>query len=175
MKRIFASTFSALLLMLVLTSTAFAAHKTEKEHLRIKGTVNLIETSYFDPVTHALVFWTGNGSGNASHFGRFTDSFRVVLDPALPLGNLTYYHFVMANGDSLFSSGPADGTSLSPNSGHVVEAHTITGGTGRFAGASGNLTIERLVTWIWNTTPGTGGVGTSSGTFTGDIVLAEDH
>jgi hypothetical protein len=175
MKKIIVSTFSALLLMLILTSTAFAAHPAEKEHLRIKGTINLVEISHIDPVTHMLVSWTGIGSGRASHLGRFTDSFRVVLDPTLPLGNLTYYHFVAANGDSLFSSGPGDGTQIDPNSGHVVENHTITGGTGRFAGASGNLIIERLVTWIWETTPGVGSVGTSSGTFTGDIILAEDH
>ena len=170
MKKKFVSIFSALLLMTMLTTTAFAAPAAaEKEHIHVKGVVKLVETMLVDPVTNVLS-WTGNGSGNGSHLGRFTDSFRVQLDPTLPFGNLTYYHFVTANGDSLFSSGPAVGTDLGPNIGHVVENHIITGGTGRFAGASGNITIERLVTW---TCECIGGIGTSYGTFTGDVVVVD--
>jgi hypothetical protein len=135
-----------------------------------RTTINLVETVDVDPITNVFS-WTGHGAGKASHLGRFTDSFMGVPNPINPSAGITYYHFVAANGDSFFSSGPGVGTDVGPNMGHVVETHTITGGTGRFAGASGNLTIERLVTWIWNDT---GGVGTSSGTFTGDIVLAED-
>jgi hypothetical protein len=44
----------------------------------------------------------------------------------------------------------------------IVETFTITGGTGRFEGASGNVTVERLVNRA---------TLTSSGTISGTIVL----
>jgi len=43
-----------------------------------------------------------------------------------------------------------------------VEQHTITGGTGRFAGTTGTFTLDRLV----NTA-----TGVTSGSFEGSIVL----
>ena len=46
----------------------------------------------------------------------------------------------------------------------IVETDTITGGTGRFAGATGSFTVERLLDQA---------TGISSGSFTGGIVL--DH
>jgi hypothetical protein len=44
----------------------------------------------------------------------------------------------------------------------VVEEHTITGGTGRFAGATGSFTLERLVSTV---------TGVTDGSFDGSILL----
>jgi hypothetical protein len=44
----------------------------------------------------------------------------------------------------------------------VVETYTITGGNGRFAGASESFTVERLVNTV---------TGVTSGTFDGSIVI----
>lgn len=68
-----------------------------------------------------------------------------------------------ANGDSLFaeSSGQATETGT-PGVVTIVENHTITGGTGRFAGASGSYTVERVLNQA---------MGVTSGTSSGTIVL----
>ncbi|NQV33770.1 MAG: hypothetical protein HQ515_13840, partial [Phycisphaeraceae bacterium] len=49
----------------------------------------------------------------------------------------------------------------------VTEEHIITGGTGRFEGASGSFTLERVV---YDVRPGVD--LESSGSFSGTIVLA---
>ena len=107
----------------------------------------------------------GDGVGHASHLGRFTATWHregSQLDGSL---NATY-EFTAANGDKLFveSVGQAD-LSMLPNI-HVVETGTITGGTGRFEGATGTLAIERIVV---PTGPDT---STTSHEIEGTLVLA---
>lgn len=71
--------------------------------------------------------------------------------------------FSAANGDSLdtTSHGQGDPTAT-PDVNRVVETHTITDGTGGFAGATGSFTLERLVNMK---------TGATSGSFDGSIVL----
>jgi hypothetical protein len=54
-------------------------------------------------------------------------------------------HLVAANGDSIDTTitGSSDLTTT-PGFAIITEINTITGGTGRFAGAQGNFTVERL-------------------------------
>lgn len=60
----------------------------------------------------------------------------------------------------LFSSRPfLMANSWHAGDNHVVEEHTIVGGTGRFAGASGSFTLDRLVQPV-GTTPTSASVGT---------------
>ena len=80
--------------------------------------------------------------GNATHLGRFTGTAEFVLDVC----NLTYvgsYVFTAANGDSI--SGPFIG-SLTPTDVPGVfdntESAFVTGGTGRFAGATGTFDLD---------------------------------
>ena len=83
--------------------------------------------------------------GNATHLGRFTMDYshRVNL---LTLAGIGTAIFTAANGGTLTTSveGTATPTS-SPTAFTVTETHTITGGTGRFAGASGSFTVTRSV------------------------------
>jgi hypothetical protein len=112
---------------------------------------------------------TANGSGNATHLGGFTYSYTVIifLNPDNTGVGTLYYTFVAANGDKLYSVGQGFGAPAPGlvDTNHVVEAHTVTGGTGRFAGASGSFTVDRLISQ-----PG----GITWGTFDGYIVLAKD-
>jgi hypothetical protein len=79
--------------------------------------------------------------GNATHLGRFTGTAQFVLDVC----DLTYvgsYVFTAANGDTI--SGPFIG-SFTPTDVQGVfdntESAFITGGTGRFTGATGTFNL----------------------------------
>src|SRR5258708_12401598 len=65
------------------------------------------------------------------------------------------YEFTAANGDIVFAdfTGQATPTST-PGVLYIVEIAIITGGTGRFAGASGSFICERLFDRIAGTTIG---------------------
>ena len=99
--------------------------------------------------------------GTASHLGRFTleipHSVNVITRTAT--GS---YLFVAANGDTLTADfvGHSMPTAEDPTVLYIVETATITGGTGRFAGAAGSFTCERLYDTIG---------GTTTGSFTGAI------
>ena len=69
--------------------------------------------------------------------------------------------FTAANGDTLTATvvGQATPTAI-PGVLSIVEIYTITGGTGRFADATGTFTLESTVNQA---------TGVSSGTFSGTI------
>ena len=127
---------------------------------RIHGTLEATETGVFRPGTPPLSVRHLEGTGTASHLGRFT----VVADFTLNLatftggGSVTY---TAANGDVL--TGTATGRAVVGGGiAAVTETVTITGGTGRFAGATGTLTLVRRVVQA---------TGTSSGTIEGTIMI----
>jgi hypothetical protein len=97
-------------------------------------------------------------TGNASHLGQFG----MVIDATVvrPFGSGTIV-LVAANGDTVTATftGMA-GPSGTPGVALITEHATITGGTGRFAGATGSFDIVRLFV------PATGEV---TGTIDGSI------
>ena len=82
-------------------------------------------------------------SGNATHLGRFTMDYTHRVTGLNGIGAAT---FTAANGDTLTTTAEGMATpASSPTAFTVVENHTITGGTGRFAGASGSFILTRSV------------------------------
>jgi len=158
MKKLFGSTLTALLLLIVLATTTFAAPSAERQ-LLFKGSMQAVETHV---VTFPTFTLDATGSGNATQLGLFTMSFQgQVYIPTL--AGTTSATLVAADGSSLFADALGQGTPTeNPNVVSIVEMYTITGGTGRFAGVAGTFTVERL---IERTT------GVSSGTISGTIVL----
>jgi len=81
-----------------------------------------------------------SGTGLGTHLGNFS------LTQETSLSTLNgFAHWVAANGDSIdmtFLASP-DFSTLSLGYITVTETHTITGGTGRFAGAKGSFILER--------------------------------
>jgi len=157
-------------LLALLPMASPAAAKTDGPHLPFKGTLQAVENGIFDPGPPVTVSVTATGSGNATQLGRFTYSYTVViyLNPDNSGTGTLYYDFVAANGDHLYSVGegfgaPAEGI---PATNHVVEQHTITGGTGRFEGATGTFTVDRLISNVTSIT---------TGTIDGYIVLANGN
>jgi len=121
-----------------------------------KGTVNADETVVPSPPTASL---TRDGTGTATYLGRYTE--HIVMTINLPtLSSTGTATFTAANGDTLTATVLGQATRTGPTTLSIVEDYTITGGTGRFADATGNF---RLRSTVEQTT------GVSSGTFSGSI------
>jgi hypothetical protein len=83
------------------------------------------------------VFKTADsGTGQATHLGRFTLSATENVNVGTKTVTEGFYTLVAANGDTL--TGTYRGDVLPDLTGYVVSG-PITGGTGRFAGATGSL------------------------------------
>ena len=109
---------------------------------------------------------TGKDTGEATHLGHFTAIYEdVVYIPATTgTGTLT---FTAANGDELFTRYEGGQTEfVPPDLSTLTLVATITGGTGRFAAATGTFTIIRILVVNFAT-----GIGTESGSFEGQISL----
>lgn len=101
-----------------------------------------------------------DATGEASHLGKFTLAIPHLVNTATRTAVGTY-EFTAANGDMLFADFTGQSTPTeTPGVIHIVETATITGGTGRFADATGSFIAERLFDRIEDTT---------IGTFTGSI------
>jgi len=112
-----------------------------------------------------------NATGNATQLGSFTLAIPHTVDfralpPALPPWTSEgSYEFVAANGDTLRASFIGAVRPVIPGVLlRAVEDATITGGTGRFAGATGGFIVERFVH-----IPPPGGTRTTDGSFIGTI------
>ena len=152
----------ALLLMLVLASTAFAAPTAKATPFKGSWDSSEIPTFIFDPPPPTMLV-DGHAWGNATHLGKYTATFAatVNLECSCSVGDTV--HFTAANGDSLDGSGSGVGVlSDTPGFNLVTQTYAITGGTGRFADATGSFIVTRLAN---NAT------GDSSGSIKGEIVL----
>ena len=100
-----------------------------------------------------------DATGNATHLGRFTLDIPHVVNRAnrTAIGS---YEFTAANGDMVYADFTGLATPIGGGVLYIVEVATITGGTGRFAGATGSFTTERWFDTI---------AGTTSGYFEGTI------
>jgi hypothetical protein len=158
MKKTFVSTITALLLLIVLASTVFAAPAAAAEFL-LKGSFEATETQQ---VVFPIGYIDATGVGNATQLGLFT----YLLEAELYIPTLTASAsatLIAANGDMIFGEGSGQGTPTgTPGFVSIVETYTITGGTGRFDGATGNFTVERLINRA---------TFASSGTISGTIEL----
>jgi hypothetical protein len=104
-------------------------------------------------------FGTVNGSatGTGTHLGEFTVAFPHTVNFATRTGVGTYT-FTAANGDTLTASFTGAATGSPQVS--IVEHATVTGGTGRFAGATGTFTAQRQFNQL---------TGVTTGSFEGEI------
>jgi hypothetical protein len=153
---------TALLLLAVASGPALAAPTVP-----FKGSVQAQEQYNFDlEANPPLMFVDTSGSGNSTHLGRFTVAWQHTVN-LVTLEGVGESQFVAANGDCLFTESAADATPVqAPDIFQIVEEHVITGGTGRFAGATGSFRLTRLV----NTT-----TGATSGSFNGSLTLARGN
>lgn len=122
-----------------------------------KGTVNAHETVVAVFPTASV---TRDGTGTATYLGKYTEhiTMQINIPTRHGIGAAT---FTAANGDTLTATVDGQATLTStPMVLSIVEDYTITGGTGRFADATGTFTLQSIL----NQT-----TGVSTGTLSGAI------
>lgn len=107
---------------------------------------------------------TGTAKGQATHLGAFTGR---SVDNVTATTGIGTWDFTAANGDQLFSETEGVETAFEPPNISRVTLHArIVGGTGRFAGASGQFTIRFVEAINFAACS-----GESQGTFEGQLNL----
>jgi hypothetical protein len=151
------------LLAAMFLAVAFASPAVANNQVPFKGSVAMVQTG---EVQGGLLIVDGSGVGKATKLGRFSMTYQEQVDLSTGIGTGTYT-FVAANGDSLTASFTGTATPTpDPNILIIEEIVTITGGTGRFANATGTFTVQRVL----NLT-----TGISTGSFSGAISHPGKH
>jgi hypothetical protein len=128
----------------------FSGSASAVEQVPFKGSlVGTVTVTPAPPLVNVLI----EAAGNATHLGHFTLAVPHHVNPATRSG-VGSYQFEASNGDTLFASFTGNATQIAPGVLHIVEIATITGGTGRFANASGSFTCERTFDMAARTTTG---------------------
>jgi hypothetical protein len=155
-------TISILAAMFLSAALSASAQTQEKANGRIpfNGTMQASESylDFGDPPS--LFFVNAGGVATITNLGQLTMVYTFIVDYATGDG-IGRARFIAANGDTIFTSS----TGISGPSGDefvVVERHTITGGTGRYAAAKGSFTVNRLIDVT---------TGTTSGSIHGSIIV----
>lgn len=124
-----------------------------------QGTLRAGSRPTYDPATNSNIVHLV-GTASAHPYGPFTvvADFTVALATELSVGQLT---LTARNGDVITATFTGKSSPVAPGVIGIVEHATITGGTGRFAGATGSFVVERTLVRA---------AGTTSGSFSGTIV-----
>ena len=127
----------------VLTLLVFAAPVAARDQVPFKGSLDGVAT--VTPRTPPFVFVNIEGEGHATQLGHFEVSIPHVTNRSNGTAVGTY-EFTAANGDTLTADFTSQVTPTDvPGVVSVAVTATITGGTGRFDGATGSFVGERLV------------------------------
>ncbi len=145
----------------MLLTAALAVPAAAQNQVPFKGSIqgHEIITPQGGPPPTTLII-DGSATGIATHVGQFSFTYQLTVD--LANGTATgSARLIAANGDSVYTTiaGSSELTAT-PGVASITEINTITGGTGRFAGAQGSFTVERLVNLV---------TGFTSGSFHGTI------
>ena len=150
MKRYSSAASLALAVVVVLGLTGPVA---AGEQVPFKGSLGGDVERTFIPGNPPLVLVEVEGTGKATQLGRFTFSAPHYVNLATRTATGSY-QFTAANGDMVFADFTGQATPIGGGVLYIEETATITGGTGRFAGATGNFVVERLYDTVADTTVG---------------------
>jgi hypothetical protein len=133
--------FAASLALAVMAVLGLVGPASAAEQVPFKGSLIGLDTG--TPTVPPFASVTVEAIGNAAHFGEFTYTALITVNTSNGTGSGTFL-FTAANGDTVYGTSTGQATFTPPNVLAIVENATITGGTGRFAGATGSFTISRL-------------------------------
>jgi hypothetical protein len=105
------------------------------------------------PLAPPFLWADVEATGTATHLGQFTLDIPHLVNRSngTAVGS---YEFTAANGDTLTADFTGSAVPIAPGVLYIEETATITGGTGRFAGATGSFSAERLYDIVAGTTIG---------------------
>lgn len=138
---------AAMILTAALAMTAVA-----QKQVPFKGAMQGNDTDTAFTNTTVTVLTVGTGVG--THVGQFSFTQQVTVNFAYGTDTGSA-HWIAANGDSFDTTVAGSGEPTdTPGVINITEIHTITGGTGRFAGAQGSFTMDRMASGITFLTSG---------------------
>jgi hypothetical protein len=112
------------------------------DQVPFKGT--LAGTATVTPLGGPIVAVEIDATGTATYLGRFTLEAPHIVDQST-MTAIGTYTLTAANGDTITASLAGTARMVEPpNVIAVTETATVTGGTGRFAGATGSIQVERV-------------------------------
>ena len=137
----------------MILTAALAVPAAAKEQVPFKGTMQGLDVDLPSPIPNTIVVAT-SGAGIGAHIGQFSFTQQVTVD--FTTGTSTGSgHWVAANGDSIDTTIAGSGEPTdTPGIIRITDIQTINGGTGRFAGAQGSFTVERLASAVTLLTSG---------------------
>jgi hypothetical protein len=132
---------------------ALAGPVSAGDQLPFKG--ELAGTASITPLGGPIVAVEIEATGTATYLGRFTLRAPHVVNQATLTATGTYL-ITAANGDTITADLAGTATMVEPpNVISISETATVTGGTGRFAGATGSIAVERIFNRATGVTTGT--------------------
>jgi hypothetical protein len=157
------------LMTAIFLTVALASSAVEAGVIRINGTIAGSESGAPFPDPAEGFYVNGSVTSTDTQLGPFAMFYSVIVDFALsgtPPGAPAASHLVVgdaANGDSILTYFFGNNVGLCDNGDlHIVNPVTIIGGTGRYAGARGSLTLDQCSNLA---------TGETSGTISGTIVV----
>jgi hypothetical protein len=128
----------------MILTAALAVPAAAQKQVPFKGAMQGHDTDIGSTDTTVTVLTVGTGIGTLVGNFSFTQTVTVDVTTGHDTGSAQWF---AANGDSLSTSITGSGEPMAAPDGIVfiiTEIFTITGGTGRFAGAEGSFTMERV-------------------------------
>ena len=157
------------LMTAIFLTVALASSAVEAGVIRINGTIAGSERLVPFPNPAEGIYVNGSVMSTDTALGPFTLFYTLVVDFAfldIRPGQPGASRLVVgdaANGDSILTCFFGNNAGLCANGDlHVVDPVTIIGGTGRYAGARGSLTLDQCINLA---------TGETSGTISGTIVV----
>ena len=136
-----------------LVLVALAGPASASDRVPFRG--SLAGTATVTPLNPPIVAVRIEATGTATHLGRFTLEAPHTVNQAT-LTAVGTYLITAANGDTITANLAGTATMVNPpNVISITETATVTGGTGRFAGASGSIEVKRMFNRATAVTTGT--------------------
>ncbi len=134
-----------LVMMLINVMAGMAIAAPSQKEMLLKGSWDATESAVMNGSTQ---YANGNASGKAAQLGEYTAHFETVMqNGGNGVGTTTEnIYFTTSKGDTLYAQGVGlDASTETPGVNRIMESYTVTGGTGRFVGATGTFTVVRFL------------------------------